>query len=399
MRRDFEFVLDDCLHYLGAGGDVNACLARYPEYASELQPLLQLAADLSAVDTPPPAESARQAARQRMLASVRRRPSQATSTTILSRLVGRLVPSKASKIRYARRFATLVPVVLLVLLTSAVTVRASRSSVPGDALYPVKLTAQRARMFLTLDKSNRDSLIQQIDEERRQDIQSALQGDHEAKVAFEGVLQQISKGEWIVGGLRVSLNADTVVQGKPVIGAEVSVRGRLPGDGTLLAVSLFVGERDDLFLSPLPTPSPSATSIPIETEDADDGDGLNPELVETDEWEDDDYTGTPEATETDDLDDGSDVTPEPVETDEPGDEDATMEPDDDDSVTPEPDSDPDDEDDSTPTPTDDPDDDVTATPVPSGTEEPDDDETPEPDGTSEPDGDDDESESTKEPED
>jgi hypothetical protein len=423
MKRNFESVLDDCLRFLRSGGDVDACLARYPEYAPELRPLLQLATDLYAVDIPTPDEPARQTARQRMLAAVRKRHDQTIPATFFSSLLERSAPKKRTNGRLVRRFATLVPVILLIMLTGVVTVGASRSSLPGDALYPVKLTTQRARMVLTLDRSKRDALIQQVGEERRQDIQSALQGDREAKVQFDGVLQQLAKGVWVVGGLSVSLDGETVVRGEPVIGAKVSVRGRLPGDGTLLAVSLIVGESDDVLLSPLPTPS--ATPEPTETEEPDDSDDLTSEPVVTDELEDDDYVGTPEAIETGDPDDSDDATPEMTETDEPeSDDDGTLEPDEtdepdeDESATIEPGGteesepeeasqptetdEPDDDDDSTPpsSGTEEPDDDGTATPVPSGTEEPDDEETPEPSETDEPDDDDDETpESTREPED
>ena len=63
------------------------------------------------------------------------------------------------------------------------------------------------------------------------------------------------------------------------------VRGRLPGDGTLLATHLTAGEAEGTLLSPEPTPS--ATPEPAETEDSeDDPDEMTPEPSETEELDD-----------------------------------------------------------------------------------------------------------------
>ena len=328
MKRDFESVLDDCLRSLHSGGDVAACVARYPEYGDELRPLLQVAADLSSIAPPPPVEAARQAARRRMLASVRKRHPQAVSETLLSRFAGMLFKRKEhGNVRLVRQLATLA-VVILIMVTSGVTVAASRSSLPGDALYPVKLTAQRARMVFTLDKSERDVLSKKISDGRRQDIQSALLDDRQAKVEFRGVLQQVGDGVWIIGGLPVTLDHETVVKSAPVIGTELTVRGRLPGDGTLLATHLTVNEGDGALLSPLPTPS--ATPEPAETEDLeDDEDEMTPEPAETEELNDDDSDETPEPAETEEPnDDEEGGTIEPAESEEPDDDEdgGTIEP-------------------------------------------------------------------------
>jgi hypothetical protein len=63
MSRRFETVLDECLDRVQAGASIEACLARYPEHAETLRPLLRLAAAVRAVPPPRPNPSAVQASR------------------------------------------------------------------------------------------------------------------------------------------------------------------------------------------------------------------------------------------------------------------------------------------------------------------------------------------------
>jgi hypothetical protein len=76
---DFATILDDCLERIATGESLQSCLERYPGYAAELQPLLEVAILMRAAP-PPLTEAARQrgrAAMQRAAATVhsgQRRP-------------------------------------------------------------------------------------------------------------------------------------------------------------------------------------------------------------------------------------------------------------------------------------------------------------------------------------
>jgi len=68
MKRDFDHALDECLALLAErGATLEECLARYPEHAEELRPLLEMA--LTLFDTPRPAArpAAFAAGKERML--------------------------------------------------------------------------------------------------------------------------------------------------------------------------------------------------------------------------------------------------------------------------------------------------------------------------------------------
>ncbi|MFC1951070.1 DUF4382 domain-containing protein [Chloroflexota bacterium] len=68
MSENFDEILDKCIDSIGSGDSIDDCLARYPEHASELLPLLKTVAGAQdAVPFSPSAEK-KQAARQQLLA-------------------------------------------------------------------------------------------------------------------------------------------------------------------------------------------------------------------------------------------------------------------------------------------------------------------------------------------
>jgi hypothetical protein len=68
MTQNFDEILDQCIDSINKGDSVDDCLARYPEHAAELMPLLKTVTGThSAVPFTPSAQK-KQAARQRMLA-------------------------------------------------------------------------------------------------------------------------------------------------------------------------------------------------------------------------------------------------------------------------------------------------------------------------------------------
>ncbi len=59
-------------------------------------------------------------------------------------------------------------------------------------------------------------------------------------VEFEGVIQRMSRDLWVVGGRRVRLNAETVIDGTPAIGAKARVRGLASVTGVVLALAITI---------------------------------------------------------------------------------------------------------------------------------------------------------------
>jgi hypothetical protein len=80
------------------------------------------------------------------------------------------------------------------------------------------------------------------------------------EVEFEGVIQSLSAGEWIVEGVTVRLDAQTLVEGTPSVGASAEVQGLLLPDGAVLARRIMVQAPPTA--TPTPTIQPTATLTP-----------------------------------------------------------------------------------------------------------------------------------------
>jgi len=76
------------------------------------------------------------------------------------------------------------------------------------------------------------------------------------EVQFEGVIQSLGAEEWIVDGVTVRLDAETIVEGTPAVGSRVEVEGLLLPDGAVLARRIMV--------QPLPTATPAPMLEPTQ---------------------------------------------------------------------------------------------------------------------------------------
>jgi hypothetical protein len=258
MRHDIDTALDQCLIWLRSGLDIESCLARYPEYANELRPLLEMVAHLGHVIAPPASATARAAGEQRMLAALASRRKQQNS-------IGRLIRYVRSSLYslFSTRFSDLRPTwnvvaaltLLFLIAAGGATVAAAQNTLPGDALYPVKLAGQRVHLVLTFDPEQHQRLQDAIYAQRRLDIQAALKTGRQTAVDFQGTLQQIERDQWTVGGLIVTVQKTTAITGEPHLGTTARVRGIVTRDGTLLATEVRID----------PTPTPRITETPTPT--------------------------------------------------------------------------------------------------------------------------------------
>jgi hypothetical protein len=260
MSRKFDTVLDDCMDLLRAGASVEDCLARYPEHAEELRPLLSLASAVKGIPTPRPDLASVDANRMRMLDAVQ-------NTAALNRQrgpsmfgwLGTLVRGPQGR-PLLRTALALAAVLILVSLSTAVLFASASDSLPGQTLYPVKRFSENVRLSVTLDAAARQDLRTEFRLERQREVGLVLESGQQATIEFRSTLDEIGDGYWIVGGLRVIVDGDAVVEGQVVVGAMVIVHASAPGDGTLRAIRLQV-LADPALLTPVAadTPTPSAT--------------------------------------------------------------------------------------------------------------------------------------------
>jgi hypothetical protein len=138
MADRIEKILDECLEGLRQGDSVEQCLARYPEQAAELDPLLgvALASQKASLAVEPRPEFKAQA-RNEMRSQ-------------LSYEGRNAEPKKTRPVSWIPRWAVVVASLVLIFLVAGTgTVAASSSSMPDETLYPVKLASERVRLRLS----------------------------------------------------------------------------------------------------------------------------------------------------------------------------------------------------------------------------------------------------------
>ena len=129
----FDDVLAVCLDALDGGQGVAELLARYPEHAQELEPLLESAVwfgGQAAVVAPRPGFV--KASRARLVEKIAAPPA---ATGIWSQLFAGL----GSGWRMALQAAVVLVMLACLVVGSSGIAYASQNALPGDALYPVKL--------------------------------------------------------------------------------------------------------------------------------------------------------------------------------------------------------------------------------------------------------------------
>ena len=130
-NKQFDAILNECLENLLAGKETGEqCLQRYPEYATELEPLLRTATIMNkAVDVKPSADFRARARYQ-----------------LQSMMAESKAPKRAT--RFVPRWAIAVCAVLLVFVLGGGTVLAADGSMPGNPLYAVKLATENLSIKL-----------------------------------------------------------------------------------------------------------------------------------------------------------------------------------------------------------------------------------------------------------
>jgi hypothetical protein len=156
-------ILDDCLQRLQAGETLAGCLARYPDQAADLAPMLVAAAQLASLAGRQPAD----VQRQRTLARLRQEAASQRAGVRTPARAGRLAPIFA-----VRRLAVMAAVALLLLVTLSAGVVAS--SQPGQPAYELRVLVERAPLLVTFDASARAAAELKIADRRLADLRSHL---------------------------------------------------------------------------------------------------------------------------------------------------------------------------------------------------------------------------------
>ena len=160
-------VLEECLERMAQGETMEACLARYPEQAAELKPLL--------------------AAANRLEKGAQLRPSAGFKARTRARLVSQMAAHPRggkSPVRRLPVFSRLAFGLSALLLALAITATAlAQSALPGETLYAWKLTSEQVWRAVSPDPAGVDLVLS----ERRLDEAVAVSGNANAQgVALDG---------------------------------------------------------------------------------------------------------------------------------------------------------------------------------------------------------------------
>ncbi|HEV8573845.1 MAG TPA: DUF5666 domain-containing protein [Dehalococcoidia bacterium] len=166
--RTFNFILDECLLALKQGESVETCLARYPNHAGRLRPLLLLAETVRntpiAAPRPWPQSTAWHRVRQRAaeLRTPRRRPK-------LNLTFG----------AWMRPIVITVAVLAALFGTVGGTALAAQNALPDSPLYRVKLATEEVRLLLVFDDVREAEILIDQSDERMDEILTMARQDKE----------------------------------------------------------------------------------------------------------------------------------------------------------------------------------------------------------------------------
>jgi len=261
MAREVEFAFDECLYRIAKGEPLEACLASYPECAAELEPLLRTTLELKELREEVPAASLA-AVRRRFLKEAARLKKETERQWARRRLDNISSALGGFFLRHSWAPASFIALLLLALSVWG-TVAVSARSLPGDPLYQVKLTAERVQLLLAFDPATKVQLEEELAQRRLDEARAVVRRRRTARLTFGGVIERVGEERWVVSGLTITLDKDTILEGQPSPGAPVEVEALSPGDGSLKAKRIRV-----MGSAPppsTPTPEPTATHQPTET--------------------------------------------------------------------------------------------------------------------------------------
>jgi hypothetical protein len=233
-------VLDQCIQEMRAGRGLEECLSDHPAQAEELRPYLVMAQQLLEIPGTHSSDAEFIAGRQRMLSRLHHQhPKSAsgahfieTAASAIQSWMGKGIWNMNSYVRH------LITVLLVCLLAGIIVVKASANNLPGSPLYAIKTGWEKTRLALTFDQGSRTSLINQFQAERKREITSLVQLHRSQVVNFTGKLTQLSDHEWVVDGLTILINDQTLIHGSPGIDDLVTIAIQTTEDGTLLALQV-----------------------------------------------------------------------------------------------------------------------------------------------------------------
>jgi uncharacterized membrane protein YgcG len=239
---EMEEIIIECLDALDQGEPIGKLLARYPNEAAELRPILETAAQLTVLNLQPTVEA------------------QTKSRRVFLNQAQTL--KAGNGVRWRRPFWQwlLRPLagiaVLIVALIGFVSI--TDKALPGDNIYGAKLFVEGVRLSLSGNGASTQELIRQM---RIREIEEMLRLGREGAVSYEGVVDEKMDNLWRIEGVLTDVAA-AEIQGDPYVNDVVTVAGWV-ANSRLVANTITLLE--DNSQEPTPAPTAAETALPTET--------------------------------------------------------------------------------------------------------------------------------------
>ncbi|MBL8079647.1 MAG: hypothetical protein JNM55_16895 [Anaerolineales bacterium] len=215
-------ILEVCLQELEKGTDLDSLLARYPNHAVELRPMLQAAIRARSMSAAEPSPDAMRRGRAKLMQ--RAAEMREEKVVPIRKPIKRVIPA-------FQRWAMTLSLTATLLVSGTGLVGASSTALPGENLYPVKRTWEDMRLFFTFDTNQRDMLESEFESERLHEANKLIaEGRHET-IQFAGVFMEIN-GKAYISGIQVVITANTQLPADVIqTGSAVVVTGHTNAEG------------------------------------------------------------------------------------------------------------------------------------------------------------------------
>jgi hypothetical protein len=224
MAKEFENILSECFDRLIKGESIESCLAHYPQYAAELEPLLKTALETKLAASIEPRPLFRQRAGIEFQEAIRSLPAK-----------------KVGGFKWQLRWVAPVAVVLVLLAGGAGTVAAATNALPGSPLYQVKLATESVQMAFTFSEQSKTELYSRFIDYRVEEI---------VKMAVDGNSDQVEQ-------TTVRMNSQLV--------AMVDLTSQSAAQGEK-SDSFFMMHNSEAANPSVPVPATTTTTVPGTTQ-------------------------------------------------------------------------------------------------------------------------------------
>ncbi len=193
--KDFHFdnILNDCLERLAAGEDFAECVARYPEHAEELVPLLRMAQSARRVSQAVmPSADARARGLMQMQKALAARSGQRRRLLQFPRISWRAISTPI-----AAAFA----VVFLMIAAAGGTTVVSANSIPGEPLYRVKSMRENVEERIARSDEHKAQVHARLARERGREMRELIVKGriHDAEMASFRLQHHLSESANYIG--------------------------------------------------------------------------------------------------------------------------------------------------------------------------------------------------------